>query len=103
MRKLAEWVLGELPAEYPPKRLAGRQGIAGVRKQLEDEGKREELNSNLRHRAHPSGLIVRQIRRGIVRLNFLRIQVWIDEARDRLAFNVLRRTPQNVGGDRDLA
>src|SRR5438309_2023276 len=96
MKKLAEWFLGELPDQYPNERLRGRQGFGGVRTQLEDEDEREKLNGGLRHKAHPSGLVVRQVRRAIVRLNYARIQVWIDEVRDRMAFEVLGREHRSL-------
>ena len=95
-KKLAEWFLGEIPQNYPTDRLEGPQGFKKVRKQLEDEDRREVIVDGLRSRAYPSGLIVRGLRRGIVWLNYARIQVWIEEARDRMAFDVLHRDHRSL-------
>src|SRR5438552_2648333 len=103
-KRLAEWFLRELPEGYPKDRLRTRQGFEEVRILLKKEDDREDMGNGLRSKAHPSGLIVRYVRRGIVWLCFTRPQVWIDSARDWMAFTILGRsgrTPEEIMTWRD--
>ena len=88
-KKLAEWFLGELRSDYPADRLRGPQGFAHVREQLTDLDRIEIVRG-------PSGPIVRRVRRSIVQLNYVRIQVWIDSVRDWMAFTVLNRRRRSL-------
>lgn len=104
MKSLSHWFLGELPVDYPKEQLRPHQGFTGVREQLKDEDKRQKMADGRKRMAYPSGLIVRWIRLAIVLLNYARIQVWIDHARDWMAFTVLkreRRTLEEIATWRD--
>jgi hypothetical protein len=93
--KLAEWFLGQLPHDYPKDRLRGPQGRKNLWKLLNEETKRETLGDR-RIPAYPSGIIVSRVRRGILWFNIFRIQFWIDDARDWMAFTVLRRADRTL-------
>jgi hypothetical protein len=93
--KLAVWFLGELPNDYPKDRLRGPQGRKNLRKLLNDETNRETLVGR-RIPAYPSGIIVSRVRRGIIWFNILRIQFWIDDVRDWMAFTALRRESRTL-------
>lgn len=90
IKEVATWFLGELPSDYPEDRLRGPQGLKNLKKLLEDETARETVAG--RHiPGYPSGVIVRLVRRGILLFNYARLQFWIDEIRDWMAFTVLSR------------
>ena len=95
LEKLAEWLLGPLPADYPEIRLRGPQGLKGLKILFEDEDKRETLGGR-RIPAYPSGIIVSRVRRGLLWSNYLRIQFWIDHIRDWMAFDVLHRNRRSL-------
>ena len=64
MKKLAAWFLGDLPSDYPKSRLRGPQGRKNLRRLLQEETLRETVGG--RHvPGHPSGVIVRMVRRGV--------------------------------------
>jgi len=94
--KVSRWFLGELPNEYPWERLRKHQGYQGIKLQLADEHKREQITAHLRHKAYPSGLLFRNVRRAIIYLNWFRIQVHIDQVRDLMAFNILQRNHRSL-------
>jgi len=88
IRNSAEWFLGELPSDCPLRYLRKEQGKIQVRRLLDKEREREITS--------PSGPILNYTRRGIVWLNYLRIQFWIDHLRDQMAFRVLGRTHRTI-------
>lgn len=90
IKHLARWFLGELPSDYPEDRLRGPQGLKNLKKLLDDETARETIAGHHIH-GYPSGVIVRFVRRGILLFNYARLQFWIDEIRDWMAFSVLGR------------
>lgn len=95
MKKLAAWFLGDLPNDYPKDRLRGPQGLKNLRRLLQEETLRETVGG--RHvPGHPSGVIVRMVRRGILLFNYARLQFWIDELRDWMAFRVLGREARSL-------
>lgn len=95
MKKLAAWFLGDLPSDYPKSRLRGPQGRKNLRRLLQEETLRETVGG--RHvPGHPSGVIVRMVRRGILLFNYARLQFWIDELRDWMAFTVLGRESRSL-------
>jgi hypothetical protein len=89
-KELAAWFLGELPPAYPKNRLRGPQGLENLRKLLQDETIRETIGDR-QITGYPAGIIVRMVRRTILLFNYVRIQFWLDELRDWMAFKVLGR------------
>jgi len=93
--KVANWFLGDLPPNYPRERLEGPQGLKDLKAQLKDETRRETLGGRVVP-AYPAGIIVRLVRRAILWARVARIEFWVDQLRDWMAFTVLARKSRTI-------
>jgi hypothetical protein len=85
MKKIAQFLIGDLPLDLDRTRRKRTQGLRNLRRLLRQERKRKTL-----------GVVVRFVRITILRLNYIRLQFWIDQLRDWLAFIVLKHRGRSL-------